>query len=275
MHTPSPCRCHSGGLPDDTRLTVLAYIEQQLRRGRQRLCTRGQQRLMYFIPWGKRRSVAWQGCGHRLETRRSSDWKRLSAGGRNQRTAAVMIGAISNWPILEVEEFSSANQGLWTRGLLIRRHITDGDLAFFATTWCPAATSIETLGGGRSAIGGQSRTVLRPAKTSSDPRSQREQILHGRHRHVSPGDARSPRWRQSADRANPPPAKKRTAEPWQTQKHRHAVTDPLVNPGSPPHRHQTSLKSESQPAHVIAQSLWRRAHQAVAQRAHFKAKRQL
>ena len=33
---------------------------------------------------------------------------------------------------------------LWTRGLLIRRHITDGDLASF-TTWCPAATSIETL----------------------------------------------------------------------------------------------------------------------------------
>jgi hypothetical protein len=30
-----------------------------------------------------------------------------------------------------------------------------------------------------------------------------------------------------------------------------------------------------QPSHIIAWSLWRRAHQAVAQRAHFKAKRQL
>jgi hypothetical protein len=30
-----------------------------------------------------------------------------------------------------------------------------------------------------------------------------------------------------------------------------------------------------QPAHIIAWSLWRRAHQAVAQQAHFKAKRQL
>jgi hypothetical protein len=30
-----------------------------------------------------------------------------------------------------------------------------------------------------------------------------------------------------------------------------------------------------QPAHIIAWSLWRRAHQAVAQRAHFKTKRQL
>jgi hypothetical protein len=30
-----------------------------------------------------------------------------------------------------------------------------------------------------------------------------------------------------------------------------------------------------QPAHIIAWSHWRRAHQAVAQQAHFKAKRQL
>jgi hypothetical protein len=30
-----------------------------------------------------------------------------------------------------------------------------------------------------------------------------------------------------------------------------------------------------QPAHVIAWSFWRRAHQAAAQRAHFKEKRQL
>src|SRR5471030_2015041 len=30
-----------------------------------------------------------------------------------------------------------------------------------------------------------------------------------------------------------------------------------------------------QPAHIIAWSLWRRAHQAVAQRAHFNARRQL
>jgi hypothetical protein len=30
-----------------------------------------------------------------------------------------------------------------------------------------------------------------------------------------------------------------------------------------------------QPAHIIAWSLWRRAHQAAAQRSHFKANRQL
>jgi SRSO17 transposase len=45
---------------------------------------------------------------------------------------------------LDAEQFSNANDGLWTRGLLIRRRIADDDLAFFAT-WCPAGTSIETL----------------------------------------------------------------------------------------------------------------------------------
>jgi hypothetical protein len=40
-------------------------------------------------------------------------------------------------------------------------------------------------------------------------------------------------------RANPPPPKKTAAEPRQKPKHRHAVIDPLVNPGSPPCRHQT------------------------------------
>ena len=55
-----------------------------------------------------------------------------------------MIGVISNWPISRPKQFNSANDGLWTRGLLIRRRIADGDLAFF-TTWCQAGTSIETL----------------------------------------------------------------------------------------------------------------------------------
>jgi SRSO17 transposase len=41
---------------------------------------------------------------------------------------------------LEVEEFYSANHGLWTRGLLIRRNIADGDFAFFST-WCPAGAA--------------------------------------------------------------------------------------------------------------------------------------
>src|SRR5450631_1706879 len=95
-----------------------------------------------FHSWGKRRSVDGKAVDI-ARTRRSSDWKRLSAG------AGTKGPRLHDWCYLELadleaEEFCSANQGLWTRGLLIRRHIADGDLAFF-TTWCPAATSIETL----------------------------------------------------------------------------------------------------------------------------------
>jgi SRSO17 transposase len=42
------------------------------------------------------------------------------------------------------EEFNEEKHGLWTRGLLIRRNIADGDLAYF-TTWCPTGTSIDML----------------------------------------------------------------------------------------------------------------------------------
>ncbi|MGY3079271.1 SRSO17 transposase [Bradyrhizobium sp. LM6.10] len=76
---------------------------------------------------------------------------------------------------LEAEQFNSANDGLWTRGLLIRRRIADDDLAFF-TTWCPAGTSIETLvavEGHRWAIEDSFET----AKKRVWARSQREQIL--------------------------------------------------------------------------------------------------
>jgi SRSO17 transposase len=45
---------------------------------------------------------------------------------------------------LAAEEYNDALTGLWTRGLLIRRTIADGDLAFFSA-WCPAGTPIGTL----------------------------------------------------------------------------------------------------------------------------------
>src|SRR5258708_18390037 len=84
---------------------------------------------------------------------------------------------------LDVEEFNSANQGLWTRGLLIRRQIADGDLAFF-TTWCPAGTSIETLvavEGHRWAIEDSFET----AKNEFGLDHNESRSWHGWHRHVS------------------------------------------------------------------------------------------
>src|SRR5260221_7816966 len=116
-------------------------IEQQLRRAGKGYVL-GVSSAHVFQSLGKRRSVAGTAADI-ASTRRSSDWKRLSAG------AGTKGPRLHDWCYLEladleVEESSSANQGLWTRGLLIRRRIADGDLAFF-TTWCPAGTSIEML----------------------------------------------------------------------------------------------------------------------------------
>jgi SRSO17 transposase len=44
---------------------------------------------------------------------------------------------------LEAGEHEETLSGLWTRGLLLRRSLTDGELAF--STWCPAGTPIKTL----------------------------------------------------------------------------------------------------------------------------------
>jgi SRSO17 transposase len=133
-----------------------------------------------FHSWGKRRSVAGSAADI-AQTQCASDWERLSAG------AGTKGPRLHDWCYLELadldaEEFNGAIQGLWTRSLLIRRRIADDHLAFF-TTWCPAATSTETL----VAIEGhpeRSRTALRPQKTSSDDHNE-SPSWHGWHRHVS------------------------------------------------------------------------------------------
>jgi hypothetical protein len=75
------------------------------------------------------------------------------------------------------------SQGLWTRGLLIRRHISNGDLAYF-TTWCPAGTSIQRLvsvEGHRWAIEDSFET----AKNEFGLDHNETRSWHGWHRHVS------------------------------------------------------------------------------------------
>jgi SRSO17 transposase len=107
---------------------------------------------------------------------------------------------------LEVEEFYSANHGLWTRGLLIRRHIADGDLAFF-TTWCPAGTSIETLvavEGHRWAIEDSFET----AKNEFGLDHNESRSWHGWHRHVSLVMLAFAMMAVIRHRANSPPPKK-------------------------------------------------------------------
>src|SRR5580658_9154168 len=131
--------------------------------------------------WGKRPPIAGT-AADLARTRRSSDWKRLSAG------AGTKGPRLHDWCYLELadleaEQSNSANDGLWTRGLLIRRRIADGDLAFF-TTWCPAGTSIETLvavEGHRWAIEDSFET----AKNEFGLDHNESRSWHGWHRHVS------------------------------------------------------------------------------------------
>ncbi|MDJ0388703.1 IS701 family transposase [Roseomonas sp. E05] len=109
-------------------------------------------------------------------------WRRLSAG------LGTKGERLHDWAHLELadldaDEFSPGAKGLWTRGLLIRRHIADGEMAYF-TTWCPAGTPIETLvavEGHRWAIEDSFETAKNElGLTHNETRS-----WHGWHRHVS------------------------------------------------------------------------------------------
>ncbi len=104
-----------------------------------------------FGSWGKHPVVA--GTPDEIaEALPASAWVRLSAGESTKGPR------LYGWAYLELAgltaaEFGSETPGVWTRGLLIRRAVADGSLAFFST-WCPAGTPVETLvAGGRQALG--------------------------------------------------------------------------------------------------------------------------
>lgn len=134
-----------------------------------------------FRSWDRPRSVG--GAASAIAAAlQPSDWQRLSAG------AGTKGPRLHDWCYfeladLEAEEFNAENHGLWTRGLLIRRRIADGDLAFF-TTWCPAGTAIEILvavEGHRWAIEDSFET----AKNELGLDHNETRSWHGWHRHVS------------------------------------------------------------------------------------------
>ena len=100
---------------------------------------------------------------------------------------------------------------MWTRGLLIRRNIADGDLAFF-TTWCPAGTTIQGLvsdEGHRWAIEDSFETTKH--ELGLDHNETRP--WHGWHRHVSLVMLEFAMMAAIRHRANhiPPPKRMRTS----------------------------------------------------------------
>ena len=113
----------------------------------------------------------------------ASAWQRLSAG------AGTKGPRFYDWAYVELADLDGpaqgypGSQGLWTRGLLVRRSLADGAYAFFAT-WCPAGTNIETLvqvEGSRWAIEDSFET----AKTELGLDHNESRSWHGWHRHVS------------------------------------------------------------------------------------------
>jgi SRSO17 transposase len=95
---------------------------------------------------------------------------------------------LHDWAYLELAdldagEYNSTFAGEWTRGLLIRRNIADGDLAFFST-WCPKGTPMKKLvlvEGHRWAIEDSFET----AKNEFGLDHNETRSWHGWHRHVS------------------------------------------------------------------------------------------
>ena len=109
-------------------------------------------------------------------------WKRLSAGN-GTKGPRLYDWAYIELADLKAEEYNDDLTGLWTRGLLIRRTLSDGDLAFFST-WCPADTPIDTLvqvEGQRWAI----EDAFETAKTELGLTHNETRSWHGWHRHVS------------------------------------------------------------------------------------------
>ncbi|GJD49054.1 IS701 family transposase ISMch7 [Methylobacterium crusticola] len=111
------------------------------------------------------------------------DWLRLSAG------AGSKGARLFDWASLPLAAFqadaldAALDQSLWTRGLLVRRGLSDGALAYFAT-WCPAGTSVEKLvmvEGRRWAI----EDAFETARTELGLAHTESRSWHGWHRHVS------------------------------------------------------------------------------------------
>src|SRR3712207_5243597 len=133
-------------------------------------------------------------------------WRRLSAGEGTKGPR------LSDWAYLELadldaDEYRDGATGVWTRGLLVRRGLADGECAFFST-WCPAGTTMETL----VAVEGKRWAVedaFETAKTELGLDHNETRSWHGWHRHVSSvmlAFAMLARVRRHANRAPPPKA---------------------------------------------------------------------
>ena len=184
-------------------------------------------------------------------------WRRLSAG-EGTKGARLHDWAYCELADLDADEYDETKSGLWTRGLLIRRNISDGDLAFF-TTWCPAGTGIQTL----VAVEGRRWSIEDSFETTKNELGldhNETRSWHGWHRHVSLVMLAFAMMAVIRYRANDVAPPKKTEDEdhqdlirWSIQEVRR-IANRLA-------------QRRIQPAYIIAWSSWRRAHQAAARRA--------
>jgi len=135
-----------------------------------------------FNSWGKAEEVA--GTAATIAAAlREGRWTRLSAG-EGTKGPRLFDWAYLELADLDPEEVGAlAGLGIWTRGLLVRRRLSDGDLACFKT-WCPRGTPVETLvrvEGRRWPI----EDAFETAKNELGLDHNETRSWHGWHRHVS------------------------------------------------------------------------------------------
>jgi SRSO17 transposase len=133
-----------------------------------------------FNSWGDKPPVAGTAevIAHGLDP---TAWRRLSAG-EGTKGPRLYDWAYLELADLEAAEYDDGLSGPWTRGLLVRRSIADGGLAFFST-WCPAGTGIEIL----VAVEGHRWAIedgFETAKTELGLDHNETRSWHGWHRHV-------------------------------------------------------------------------------------------
>jgi SRSO17 transposase len=134
-----------------------------------------------FHSWGKQPASSGAAATIAQNLPRKA-WRRLSSGEGTKGPR------MHDWAYLELAdidacEYNDALTGEWTRGLLIRRNIADGELAFFST-WCPKGTPTKKLvsvEGHRWAIEDSFET----GKNEFGLDHNESRSWHGWHRHVS------------------------------------------------------------------------------------------
>lgn len=134
-----------------------------------------------FRSWAKPHVVA--GTAKEIaESLPEAAWRRLSAGD-GTKGPRLYDWIYLDLADLDAGDLDAAFTGVWTRGLLIRRNMADGDLAFFST-WCPQGTPAEVLvkvEGHRWAI----EDGFETAKNELGLDHNETRSWHGWHRHVS------------------------------------------------------------------------------------------